>query len=160
MDENDIERRALIEVERLLDLSEPERASEIVALETTDPDLARAVRRLLARDPEAHDWMPTEAPGLWAAEEDRAPERIGPFRIDGIIGRGGMGIVLTGIRDDGLFAQTVAIKLMRAGIASFAQQERFILERQILARLDSPDVCRILDGGVWEDRPFLVMDMK
>lgn len=154
----DSERRALAEVERLLDLDETARAAALAELEREDGALALAVRRLLARDPQIHDWMPTEAPGLWEAAENHAPERLGPFRITGTLGKGGMGVVLKGERDDGLFRQTVAIKLMRAGLVSLHQQERFMVERQILARLDSPAVARILDGGVWEGRPFLIMD--
>lgn len=158
MTDDDLERRALAEVERILDLDADARAEALMRLEGKDADLAAAVHSLLAHNADAASWLPTESPGLWAAEEDRIPRRIGPFAIAGIIGKGGMGTVLKGERDDGLFVQTVAIKLMRAGSLSIHQQERFILERQILARLDSPSVCRILDGGVWEGRPFLVME--
>lgn len=155
----DHERRALDEVERLLDLEdEAARGEGLRALRERDGELAATVERLLRRNPDAHGWMPTEGPGLWAAEEDRAPDRIGPFAITGILGRGGMGVVLRGERDDGLFAQTVAIKLMRSGLTSLRLQERFILERRILARLDHGGICRILDGGTWEERPFLIMD--
>lgn len=153
-----LERRALTELEQLLGLSTRRRENSLSKLEKSDPELACAVRRLLARDTEMHDWMPTEAPGLWEAADDHMPERIGQFLIDGVLGKGGMGVVLRGVRDDGMFDQIVAIKLMRAGSVTLAQQERFILERQILARLDSPAVCRILDGGVWEGRPFLIME--
>lgn len=155
----DRDRRALQHVERLLDLEdEAARGEALRALRESDADLAATVERLLRRNPDAHGWMPTEGPGLWAVEEDRAPDRIGPFAITGVLGRGGMGVVLRGERDDGLFAQTVAIKLMRSGLTSLRLQERFILERRILARLDHAGICRILDGGVWEDRPFLIMD--
>jgi serine/threonine-protein kinase len=156
--DQDIERRALEALERLLDLPEDARRAELARLDAEDAALAVAVRRLLAHDDSVTDWMPTEAPGLWAAENDRIPERIGPFAIRGVLGRGGMGVVLRGERDDGLFDQTVAIKLVRGALASLHQRERFILERQILARLDDPAIARILDGGVWEDSPFFIMD--
>lgn len=152
------ERRALETLERLLDLSEDARRAELARLDAEDAVLAAAVRRLLAHDDSVTNWMPTDAPGLWAAENDRFPERIGPFAIRGVLGRGGMGVVLRGERDDGLFDQTVAIKLVRGALASLHQRERFILERQILARLDDPAIARILDGGVWEDSPFFIME--
>lgn len=158
MTDDDRERRALTEVEEILDLEDDARAAALRRLEREDADLAAVVRGLLERNADAATWLPTESPGLWAIEEDRIPDRIGPFAVAGIIGKGGMGTVLKGVRDDGMFSQTVAIKLMRVGLLSIHQQERFILERQILARLDSPAVCRILDGGVWEGRPFLVME--
>lgn len=152
------EKRALAEVERLIELEGDARASALAELRAADPELAARIEQLMQRDPDAHGWMPTEGTGLWEAEDGRAPDRIGPFRITGVLGRGGMGVVLRGERDDGLFDQVVAIKLMRSGLVSLRLQERFILERKILARLDSPSVSRILDGGVWEGRPFLIMD--
>ena len=81
------------------------------------------MRGLLARNADAADWLPTESPGLWAVEEDRIPDRIGPFAIVGIIGKGGMGTVLKGVRDDGLFGQTVAIKLMRVGLLEITESQ-------------------------------------
>lgn len=156
--DHEAERRALETLERLLDLSEDTRRAELARLDAEDAVLASAVRRLLAHDDSVTNWMPTDAPGLWAAENDRVPERIGPFAIRGVLGRGGMGVVLRGERDDGLFDQTVAIKLVRGALASLHQRERFILERQILARLDDPAIARILDGGVWEDSPFFIME--
>lgn len=137
MTDDDRERRALTEVEHILDLEDDARAAALQRLEEEDAGLAAIVRGLLEHNADAATWLPTESPGLWAAEEDRIPKRIGPFAIAGIIGKGGMGTVLKGERDDGMFVQTVAIKLMRVGLLSIHQQERFILERQILARLDS-----------------------
>lgn len=154
----DTERRALAALETVLDLPEDARRAELARLDAEDAALAAAVRRLLAHDESVTGWMPTDAPGLWAAAIDRLPDRIGPFAIRGVLGRGGMGVVLRGERDDGMFDQVVAIKLVRGALASLHQRERFILERQILARLDDPAIARILDGGVWQDWPFFVME--
>lgn len=158
MTDADLERRALAALEALLELPDDHRHAELARLDAEDAILAAALRRFLAHDASVTGWMPTDAPGLWAAENERMPERIGPFAIKGVLGRGGMGVVLRGERDDGLFDQTVAIKLVRGALASLHQRERFILERQILARLDDPAIARILDGGVWEDSPFFVME--
>ena len=38
---------------------------------------------------------------------------VGPWRIQNLIGRGGMGEVYAAIRDDGAFEQKVALKLLR-----------------------------------------------
>ncbi|NIP79334.1 MAG: hypothetical protein GWM90_09020, partial [Gemmatimonadetes bacterium] len=43
-----------------------------------------------------------------------APERIGPYRLVGELGRGGMGVVYAAERDDGQFRRRVAIKVLRA----------------------------------------------
>ncbi len=87
------------------------------------------------------------------------PERIGPFRITREIGRGGMGIVYEGERDEGGFEQRVAIKVIRRGMDTDEVLGRFLLERQVLARLDHPHIARLLDGGVTSDgRPYFVME--
>lgn len=76
--------------------------------------------------------------------------RLGPYRIEAEIGRGGMGVVYRGERADGEFAQTVAIKcLSDRGGADGAEQ--FRRERQILAGLKHPHIARLIDGGRSED---------
>ncbi|NNF59640.1 MAG: serine/threonine protein kinase [Rhodothermaceae bacterium] len=86
-------------------------------------------------------------------------ERIGPYRIEREIGRGGMGAVYLAARADGQFEQTVALKLIKRGMDSDAVLRRFYAERQILARLQHPGIARLLDGGLTDDgRPYLAME--
>jgi serine/threonine protein kinase/tetratricopeptide (TPR) repeat protein len=85
--------------------------------------------------------------------------RLGPYRIIREIGRGGMGAVWLGERDDGQFQQRVAIKLIKRGMDSAQILERFRVERQILASLDHPHIARLLDGGTSDDSsPYFVME--
>jgi tetratricopeptide (TPR) repeat protein/tRNA A-37 threonylcarbamoyl transferase component Bud32 len=92
-------------------------------------------------------------------EPERPPERVGVYRIMREIGRGGMGAVYQGDRDDGLFEQRVAIKVVHRGMDTSAVLRRFALERQILARLEHPNIARLLDGGETADgRPYFVME--
>ena len=82
---------------------------------------------------------------------------LGPWRIQNLIGRGGMGEVYAAIRADGAFEQRVAVKLLRYEAAG--QMERFHAERRILARLEHPEIARLLDGGMAPDgRPYTVME--
>ena len=84
--------------------------------------------------------------------------QIGPYRILGEAGRGGMGIVYRALRD-GDYRQMVAIKLVRAELATPALTERFRTERQTLALLNHPNIAGLLDGGTTGDgRPYLVME--
>ncbi|MEM8963203.1 MAG: tetratricopeptide repeat protein [Acidobacteriota bacterium] len=84
--------------------------------------------------------------------------RIGAHRVVAPIGRGGMGDVYLAERDDDLYRQRVAIKVVRAGWGGGELALRFERERQILARLSHPHIAQLLDGGVMADgRPFLVM---
>lgn len=103
--------------------------------------------------------MPTE---LSAGTLDGAlmppPERFGPFAFVRPIGAGGMGEVWEGRRDDGLFDQRVAIKLIQPRLQVRAA-EAFAAERRILARLEHPGIARLIDGGMTADgRQCLVME--
>src|SRR5882724_4873101 len=57
----------------------------------------------------------------------------GPYRLESLLGSGGMGTVYLAERVDGEVAQRVAIKLLRPGADSPRLRERFLAERQILA---------------------------
>jgi len=87
------------------------------------------------------------------------PERIGAYRITGLVGEGGMGAVYRGERAAGDFEHTVAIKVIRPGALSGALIERFRRERQTLARLAHPNIARLFDGGETEaGEPYIVME--
>ncbi len=88
----------------------------------------------------------------------RPGSRLGVWQIDALIGRGGMGEVYRAHRADAQYEQVVAIKLMRSGPRSSELMRRFRTERQILARLQHPNIATLLDGGVTEaGQPYLVM---
>lgn len=86
-------------------------------------------------------------------------QRLGPYRIERKLGTGGMGDVYLAERADEEYQQRVAIKLVRAGVYSAQVQSRLRMERQILARLEHPNIARLLDGGRAPDgTPYLVME--
>jgi len=86
-------------------------------------------------------------------------KRIGPYEVDRLLGRGGMGAVYLAHRADGQFEQKVAIKLIDLPLATELFRERFRQERQILAELQHPYIARLLDGGVTaEGDLYLVME--
>ena len=88
------------------------------------------------------------------------PARVGPYRIERMIGEGGMGTVYLAHRDDGEFDQRVALKLVRRGLHLDSRiVRRFREERQILATLNHPGIARLLDGGLTDDGlPFFAME--
>ena len=95
------------------------------------------------------------------AGRDNQPcrKRVGPYELDRLLGRGGMGAVYLARRADGQFEQTVAIKLIDLPLATDLFRERFRQERQILAELQHPYIARLLDGGVTaEGDLYLVME--
>ena len=117
-----------------------------------DPVLRAEVEALLAS---YRAWSaslpPVESPVL---------PRFGAYQCDGILGSGGMGTVYRAHRDDGQFRHEVAIKVLRGSLRSEWYRERFLSERQILARLNHPNIARLLDGGMTgEGEPYLVMEL-
>jgi len=132
-----------------LGATEEERPALIQTLCGTDASLAAEVRSLLAacKAEESATASRRENP---ANSSGGAPDRkrIGPYEIDRLLGRGGMGAVYLAHRADGQFEQQVAIKLIDLPLATDIFRERFRLERQILAGLQHPFIARLLDGGV------------
>jgi serine/threonine protein kinase len=84
---------------------------------------------------------------------------LGPYEILREIGRGGMGTVYLARRDDGVFQQQVAIKVVTPESAADEIIQRFEQEREILASLEHPNIARIYDGGSTEEGwPYFVME--
>jgi len=113
--------------------------------------------------PTSADPRVADLPGGFS--ESELPRRIGYYLILKRLGRGGMGEVLLGQRDDDQFHKRVAIKLIRRGIddATDGQEilKRFELERQVLAALNHPNIARLIDAGQMpppDDRPYFVME--
>ena len=85
---------------------------------------------------------------------------LGEYTIHSVISSGGMGTVYKARRSDGSFEQEVAIKVILQSLSTAGFIERFRQERQILAKLNHPNIAQLLDGGITDDGlPFLVMEM-
>jgi eukaryotic-like serine/threonine-protein kinase len=151
-----LERRVLDLFQVLLDLPEAERVAWVEAHSDLDSPLRTRLMAMLAGDRLAN--MRTGgARGL--LDDERLPERIGAYRITGLIGQGGMGAVYRGERMTGDFDHVAAIKLIRPGALSDALVERFARERQTLANLSHPNIARLFDGGATErGDPYIVME--
>lgn len=73
------------------------------------------------------------------------PSRIGRFRVLRKIGEGGMGVVYEAEQDNP--RRTVALKVIRPGVASHQVLQRFGIEAQILGRLQHPGIAQIHEAG-------------
>lgn len=138
----------------LVECSATERAAALEAATADRPELRREVESLLDAHARAAEFLGRAAPlGRRGPEapELTAGARIGPFRVLDELGRGGMGTVYLAERADGSFDQQVALKLIRVGFGSELLRERFLRERRILARLEHPNIARLIDGGLTED---------
>lgn len=86
--------------------------------------------------------------------------RLGAYELVEQIGEGGMGVVFRARRVDGAFDKEVAIKLTADPILAMIARKNFQAEREILARLEHPNIARILDGGTTADGAlYLVMEL-
>lgn len=164
-------RERWLEIDRIfsdaLDLSESHRGSFLDDACRGREDLRPDVEELLKAAAVSSGFLSGPPPGLadLAAGDplppdlEPAPSRLGDYRVDRVLGRGGMGTVYLGFRADGAFEQRVALKLLRRGLDTDDIVARFRTERQILAGLDHPNIARLIDGGASEDgRPWLAME--
>jgi len=86
-------------------------------------------------------------------------QKIGAYRITGVLGYGGMGTVYEAERADSHFKQRVAIKLVQQMAVHPQLRSRLRAERQILASLNHPYIARLIDGGETGDNiPYLVIE--
>lgn len=145
---------------RALELDEEERAAFVERESGGDPALRHEVEAMLEAETSS-SWIGSvvrQGLGVGPIEEE-VPESIGPYRIVGELGRGGLSTVLLGERADEEYRMRVAIKLVRRGLDTADLLRRLRQERQILARLDHPNIARLLDGGSTPDgRPYVIME--
>jgi tetratricopeptide (TPR) repeat protein len=135
-------------------LGVPEQARDAFVAASADGDLRADVRRLLA------DHAAAEAAGFIEpppVEPDLTGARLGAYRLEEPVGRGGMGVVYRA-RREGDVPQQVAVKLI-GRFAVGLSLEQFRTERTILARLEHPAIARFIDAGSTpEGQPWLVME--
>jgi tetratricopeptide (TPR) repeat protein/tRNA A-37 threonylcarbamoyl transferase component Bud32 len=75
------------------------------------------------------------------------------------IGEGGMGEVWIAKQSEPV-KRKVAVKLIKTGMDSKVVLARFEQERQALALMDHPNIAKVLDGGLTDDRrPYFVMEL-
>ena len=142
------------------DLPPDEQASRLAELHD-DPAVREDVMALVSAQTAAFQTalQPLRELAASADREELEPgDRVGHWTLTERVGRGGMGSVFVAERDDGLFRQRVALKILRrptdAEAASLLEAER-----AVLARLLHPGIARLYDGGTTPaGRPFLVME--
>lgn len=139
--------------DRLAELPPQEREKTLLEMEP-DPALRARVLELLAAD-DAPTLVPAPAP---PAEPILAPgTSVGRWRVESLIGRGGMGEVYLASRTGADFEQRAALKLMLR-MQSEEDRARFAAERRILAGLEHPNIARLLDGSEYQGTPYAVME--
>lgn len=145
--------------DRLIDLPPGQREVALADLAVEHPELANQLRALLpsgttsgnADDPIAHRVLRSLEGG------PPVQGRIGPYRLLRLLGAGGMGWVYLAERDADGVKQQVALKVVRGGGDS-AADDPFLRERSVLASLQHPHIARFLDAGSDAGQRYLVME--
>src|SRR5215469_4133442 len=150
-------------LDQAMGLAPEARDGWLASIERTDPESAELLRRLLSGRaagtddrPETRDLLGTQLAAYFDGNPALAGRRFGPWRVVSLLGHGGMGSVWLAERADGLFSRQVALKLIHPALMGQGTAERFAREREILAALEHPNIARLLDAGIAEDRqPYL-----
>ncbi len=163
-----------------LDLEGPALENWLSDLERDEPRMAQRIRAALAlhETPEFDAFLsgpcgPERSPKLIRSLLERAGGNadqesrsgliggrwVGPYELERLLGTGGMAEVWLAKRADGAFERQVALKLPLVSRLRRDLEERFFRERDILAKLEHPNIARLYDGGVdAEGLPYLAME--
>jgi non-specific serine/threonine protein kinase/serine/threonine-protein kinase len=148
---------------QLEQLSDRERKTRLAELAKREPDIYPQLLRMLADSTELGlgerliDVLIDAGQDL-SAESLRDPEEIGPYRLQKLIGEGGMGRVYLAEQSEPV-RRRVALKLTRRGLDSKEAVARFRAERQALAVLEHPNIARVFDAGSTDGgRPWFAME--
>jgi hypothetical protein len=97
---------------------------------------------------------PTDMTSVLGAEPTLVADR---YLLERVIGVGGMAVVHEAA--DTRLDRQVAVKLLRDSAGDDTDRVRFVSEARLLARLGHPGLVRVLDAGIDEHRPFLVLEL-
>ena len=130
-----------------------ERAALLADACGDDAELRAEVESLLESHEQAADSFlrPPEPPaGVRRPSPPTGPDpllgqRVGRYRVKSVIASGGMGTVYLAEQEQP--KRDVALKVMRAGIASRSALRRFEYESQILAHLRHPNIAQVYEAG-------------
>jgi len=157
-------------LEKGLDLPDHAREQWLKGLAEPFPGAKTMLRKMLGKvaSGEAADLLDTllkvplpedePAPGAHAATFNMN-DKIGNYRLERLLGRGGMGSVWLARRTDELVNRPVALKLPHLHLQSAYFAERFARERDILANLTHPNIAHLYDAGISaQGQPYLAME--
>mgnify|MGYP003673403902 CR=1 FL=1 len=124
-----------------------------------DEEMRERLERLLEAHVAAESFMAKPAvTRVEASVEPRLGDTIGRYTLIEKIGEGGCGAVYLAEQFEPV-KRRVALKVIKLGMDTASVISRFEAERQALARMEHPDIARVLDAGsTATGRPFFVME--
>lgn len=146
-------------LDEALELPTAKRAAYFDRVLGDEPELRRVLAELVEAEQGDEDLLDTPAAGLAGPGEVETIPAVEGYERLREIGRGGMGVVYHAIRRGEGYEQQVALKVVRSGADDAGLQQRFQQERKILARLEHPNIARLVDGGTTTDgRSYFAME--
>src|SRR5437868_5960189 len=118
-----------------------------------DDELCREVQSLLDQEVTAHGFL--ESVAVWSSTST-SPSSIGGYRILGLIGEGGMGVVYEAEQENP--RRIVALKVVKPGLAIPEVLRRFEQESHALGRLQHPGIAQVYEAGVARGKPYFAME--
>ena len=97
------------------------------------------------------------APESGASRGEPAPSAVGKYRLDRMIGSGGMGMVWAAFDPD--LERAVAVKLLHADSSEPTLRSRLLREARAMARLRHPNVVTVFDVGTDQNRDYIAMEL-
>ncbi len=144
-----------------------ERAAYLDEVCAADPSLRAEIESLIASHEQPGSFIEQPAfevdtgqlkPDSGGADDSVLGRVIGPYKILGLLGAGGMGKVYRA-RDQRL-GRDVAVKILPRSLANDPDlRRRFRQEARAASALNHPNICTVYDIGEWEGRPFLTMEL-
>ncbi len=147
-------------LDRALDRPESERVAFVEWTCRDEPALAREVLGLLAARQHAADFLDPPLVRFTKSTRRPVPARIGPYRVETLLGEGGMGRVYRARHATRPGRHPVAIKVPRAESVAAGLLPQFLRERRIVERLaPHPGIVRFEDAGATRGgQPYLVTE--
>src|SRR5262245_52846596 len=95
------------------------------------------------------------------ADSVRMPDKVGPYKLLGLLGTGAMGVVY--LAEQERPRRQVALKVMRPGTATPSALRRFEFEANALGRLQHEGIARIYEAGTDDagqgPQPYFAMEL-
>ncbi len=124
-----------------------QRMLAVATIERRYPDQVSGIREFVARYPTV------------SSSDEAQPERVGPYRILALLGRGGFGEVYRAVEVGGL-PREVAVKVLKLGMDTRSILRRFSRERDALARMNHDAIARVFDAGTTDlGKPWFSMEL-
>lgn len=86
-----------------------------------------------------------------------SPEKVGPYKIETLLNRGGMSLLYLGLHPE--TRQPLAIKVLSEEFVNHQEAvERFLKEAQIIALTEHPNIVKLFGEGRWERGLYIAME--